>query len=42
MIDAAKSNQDWNTEAEKNAVLEMLDVCPESLCADGEMIRNIS
>ena len=24
MIDAAKSNQDWNTEAEKKAVLEML------------------
>jgi hypothetical protein len=24
MIDAAKSNQDWNTEAEKTAVLEML------------------
>ena len=24
MIDAAKVNQDWNTEAEKNAVLEML------------------
>ncbi len=24
MIDAAKSNQDWNTEAEKAAVLEML------------------
>ena len=24
MIDAAKSNQDWNTEAEKSAVLEML------------------
>ncbi len=24
MIDAAKSNHDWNTEAEKTAVLEML------------------
>jgi TolB protein len=24
MIDAAKSNQDWNTDAEKNAVMEML------------------
>ena len=24
MIDAAKSNQDWNTDAEKNAVLDML------------------
>jgi len=24
MIDAAQSNQDWNTEAEKTSVLEML------------------
>ena len=24
MIDAAKSNQDWNTDAEKNAVLDTL------------------
>ena len=25
LMEDAKSNQDWNTEAEKNAVLEMLD-----------------
>jgi TolB protein len=29
MIDAAKANQDWNTEAEKAAVLEMLESARE-------------
>ena len=37
LIDGAKSNKDWNTEAEKKAVLEMLGVGAEDLCGDGEV-----
>ncbi len=41
LMQAAKSNQDWNTEAEKDAVLDML-CARRSLRRDGKMSRNIA
>ena len=37
MIDAAKANQDWNTEAEKTTVLDMLSSARKSLSAYAAM-----